>query len=78
MGVLIRIQPPRKRGGRPGQAAGPPSIGELFLAMNLLDVPAEFIGLIDRYRWTIELDLRSIKVEMQMEVLRCQTPGMVE
>ncbi len=29
-------------------------------------------------RWNIELDLRSIKSSMQMEVLRCKTPEMVE
>ncbi len=29
-------------------------------------------------RWHIELDLRSIKVVMQMDVLRCKTPDMVE
>lgn len=29
-------------------------------------------------RWQIELDLRSIKTVMQMEILRCKTPAMVE
>jgi hypothetical protein len=29
-------------------------------------------------RWNIELDLRSIKVVMQMDVLRCKSPDMVE
>jgi Transposase DDE domain len=29
-------------------------------------------------RWHIELDLRSIKVVMQMDVLRCKSPDMVE
>ena len=29
-------------------------------------------------RWNIELDLRSIKDVMQMDVLRCKTPEMVE
>lgn len=28
-------------------------------------------------RWSIELDLRNIKVTMQMEILRCQTPSMI-
>ncbi len=28
-------------------------------------------------RWQIELDLRSIKTVMQMEVLRCKSPQMV-
>ena len=29
-------------------------------------------------RWNIELDLRSIKIVMQMDVLRCKSPDMVE
>ncbi len=29
-------------------------------------------------RWQVELDLRSIKSVMQMDILRCQTPAMVE
>ena len=29
-------------------------------------------------RWNIELDLRSIKVVLQMDVLRCKTPEMVK
>jgi Transposase DDE domain len=29
-------------------------------------------------RWNIELDLRSIKTVMQMDVLRCKTPDMVD
>ena len=29
-------------------------------------------------RWHVELDLRAIKAVMQMDVLRCQTPAMVE
>ena len=34
---------------------------ELLLATNLLDVPAEVIGLIYRYRWTIEIFFRFFK-----------------
>jgi IS4 transposase len=35
--------------------------------------------LLDLYhlRWQVELDLRSIKAVMQMDVLRCQSPEMV-
>src|SRR3990172_9992899 len=29
-------------------------------------------------RWQVELDLRAIKTVMQMDVLRCKTPAMVE
>ena len=31
-----------------------------------------------KLRWTIELDIRSIKTNMGMEMLRCQSPEMVE
>ena len=37
----------------------------------------EIGGLYER-RWQGEVDLRSIKSAMQMDILRCQTPGMVE
>jgi hypothetical protein len=30
-----------------------------------------------RARWNEELDLRSIKITMQMDLLRCKTPGLV-
>ena len=59
--VTIRVPPHRKRGGRVGQDAGPPSTGELLLATNLLDVPAEVVGLIYQYRWTIEIFFRFFK-----------------
>ena len=29
-------------------------------------------------RWSVELDLRSIKIVMQMDVLRCKSPDMVD
>jgi hypothetical protein len=59
--VAIRTTPHEKRGGRKGKTAGPASDGELLLATNLLDVPAEVIGLIYRYRWTIEIFFRFFK-----------------
>ena len=37
----------------------------------------EIGGLYER-RWAGEVDLRSIKVAMKMDILRCKTPGMVE
>src|SRR5262249_52388041 len=53
----------------------------LVLGTTLLG-PGEFgkeeVAALFFRRWNIELDLRSIKVEMQMEVLRCKTPEMVE
>jgi hypothetical protein len=29
-------------------------------------------------RWNIELDLRSVKIVMQMDVLRCKAPDLVD
>lgn len=42
------------------------------------DVPKAELGELYGRRWQIELDLRAIKVVMQMEILRCKTPAMVE
>jgi hypothetical protein len=55
--VAIRTTPHEKRGG----AAGPPSNGLLLIATNLLDLPAWVIGLIYRYRWSIEIFFRFFK-----------------
>ncbi len=55
--VAIRTTPHEKRGG----AAGPASNGLLLIATNLLDLPAWIIGLIYRYRWTIEVFFRFFK-----------------
>jgi len=55
-------------------------VGDLTLVTTLLD--AHEVGkpeLVDLYgkRWQIELDFRSIKTVMQMDVLRCKSPDMV-
>ncbi len=56
-------------------------VDELVLATTLLDAvfysKEEVAGLYFK-RWNVELDLRSIKVDMQMDVLRCKSPEMVE
>ena len=39
--------------------------------------PAEELGDLFRQRWHAELDLRSLKTEMQMEMLRTKSPEMV-
>jgi hypothetical protein len=52
----------------------------LVVVTTLLDplqFSAEDIANLYRQRWQAELDLRSIKAVMQMDVLRCQTPDMV-
>jgi len=59
--ILVQTEPHRKRGGRPGQAAGPPSDGILRIATEMLDVPAEIIADIYKHRWAIELFFRFFK-----------------
>lgn len=52
----------------------------LVVVTTLLDpqqYPPEEIAKLYRARWHAELDLRSIKTVMQMDVLRCQSPEMV-
>jgi Transposase DDE domain len=52
----------------------------VLVATTLLDAqvyPKEDLAGLYRARWHAELDLRSIKQTMQMDVLRCKTPAMV-
>ncbi len=55
--------------------------GGLILVTTLTDARAvakwELVVLY-RQRWQVELDLRAIKTVMQMDILRCKTPAMVE
>jgi hypothetical protein len=56
-------------------------VDELVLVTTLLDArayPKEELADLYLERWNVELDLRSIKSVMQMDVLRCETPAMVE
>jgi len=59
--VIIQTEPHAKRGGRKGKTAGPGNKGTIVLLTNLLDVPAEIIALVYRYRWTIEIFFRFFK-----------------
>jgi hypothetical protein len=55
-------------------------VKELTLVTTLCDAmqaPAAELTSVYRMRWHAEIDLRSIKVTMQMDVLRCKTPAMV-
>jgi Transposase DDE domain len=55
-------------------------VNELVLVTTMLDETLYTKGdIADLFieRWNIELDFRSIKCVMQMDVLRCKTPGMV-
>jgi hypothetical protein len=55
-------------------------VKELVVVTTLLDsaaYPLEEIVELYHERWHAEIDLRSIKTQMKMEILRCQTPEMV-
>jgi len=71
----LKIREVRFKVGQPGFR-----VNELVLVTTMLDA-AEYSreDLADLFleRWNIELDLRSIKVVLQMDVLRCKTPEMV-
>jgi hypothetical protein len=55
--IVVRVAPHPKRGGRKRQAASQ----DIVLVTNLLDVPAEIVVLLYRYRWLIELFFRWLK-----------------
>jgi hypothetical protein len=59
--VCIATSPHTSRGKYRGGSTGPGSDGILRIATNLLTVPAEIVGLIYRYRWTIEIFFRFFK-----------------
>jgi Transposase DDE domain len=62
--------------GQPGYR-----VEEIVLVTTLLDPVAytkEDLAELFLKRWTIELDLRSIKIVMQMDVLRCKSPDLVD
>ena len=53
---------------------------QILLVTTLLDpfvYPAKELAVLYHERWHAELDLRSMKTQMKMEILRCQTPAMV-
>jgi Transposase DDE domain len=56
-------------------------VHEIVLVTTLLDsieYTKEELADLFLKRWNIELDMRSIKIVMQMDVLRCKSPDMVE
>jgi hypothetical protein len=55
-------------------------VRELVIVTTLADAaayPAEELGGLFRRRWDAEVNLRALKTEMRMEMLRCKTPEMV-
>jgi hypothetical protein len=72
---VLTVREVRVRVTRPGFRTK-----SLVVVTTLLDaqrVTREDLAGLYRARWHAELDLRSIKQTMQMDVLRCQTPEMV-
>ena len=56
-------------------------VNELVFVTTLLDpaeYPKEEVADLFLSRWNAELDLRAIKCEMQMDILRCKSPDMVK
>ncbi len=63
--LRVEVQPRGARGE--GKPNGPPKTELLLIATNLMDVPAEIVALIYRYRWTVELFFRFFK-----QILGCR------
>ncbi len=65
--ICIRVKPHTTRGKYRGGSSGVDSDGILRIATNLLDVPADTIGLIFSERWAIEIFFRFFK-----QILGCR------
>lgn len=59
--ICIRVNPHTTRGKYRGGSSGVDSDGILRIATNLVDVPAEVIGLIFAERWAVEIFFRFFK-----------------
>jgi hypothetical protein len=71
--ILVRVC--RIRIARPGFRSK-----VLVIATSLLDpieYPKEELASLYRKRWNVELDIRSLKQTLQMDMLRCKTPDLV-
>jgi hypothetical protein len=66
--IVVRVTVHEKRGGRRRAAASQ----DIILVTNLLDVPAEIIVLLYRYRWLIELFFRWLKCVLSCRHLLSQ------
>lgn len=70
--VEAEVRPRAKRGSI--KPAGPAGKQVLILATNMLDVPAEVVALLYKYRWTIELFFRFFKQVMGCRHLLSDDP----
>jgi hypothetical protein len=76
--VCIATNPHTSRGKYRGGSTGADSDGILRIATNLLDPPAEIIGLIFRFRWTIEIFFRFFKHVLGCRHLLSHDPNGIE
>ena len=76
--VCVCTSPHTSRGKYRGGSTGPESDGVLRIATNLLDVPAEIVALIYRFRWTIEIFFRFFKHVLGCRHLLSHRPNGIE
>ena len=76
--VCIATSRHTSRGKYRGGSTGPGSDGILRIATNLLDPPAEIVGLIYRFRWTIEIFCRFFKHVLGCRHLLSHDPKGIE
>jgi IS4 transposase len=76
--VCVCTSPHTSRGKYRGGSTGPGSDGVLPIATNRLDVPAEIIALIYRFRWTIEIFFRFFKHVLGCRHLLSHRPNGIE
>jgi hypothetical protein len=72
--IVVHVDPHPKRGGRRRAAASQ----DIVLITCLLDVPAEIIVLLYRFRWLIELFFRWIKCVLSCRHLVSKSPNGIE
>jgi hypothetical protein len=76
--ICVRTTPHTSRGKSISGSTGPESDGVLRIATNLLDVPAEIVALIYRFRWTIEIFFRFFKHVLGCRHLLSHRPKGIE
>jgi hypothetical protein len=76
--ICVRTTPHTSRGKSTSGSTGPESDGVLRIATNLLDVPAEIIALLYRFRWTIEIFFRFFKHVLGCRHLLSHRPNGIE
>jgi len=76
--ICIRVNPHTTRGKYRGGSSGVDSDGILRIASNLLEVPADVIGLIFSERWAIEIFFRFFKQILGCRHLLSQSQNGIE